>query len=93
MNLEYCEAISTHTLQLEPILKHHLGSNNSITSTSSRSPSPQLFTLAMTYHGQLLREESYIQMPFLLEYLPFLNLFDGPEVSVYEVLAILANPS
>jgi hypothetical protein len=46
----------------------------------------------MAYHGQLLWEEDYISMPFLLEDLPFLNNFHGPEVSVYEVLRILADP-
>jgi hypothetical protein len=40
----------------------------------------------------LVWEQVVIDMPFLLEDLPFLNNFHGPEVSVYEVLAILASP-
>lgn len=31
-------------------------------------------------------------MPFLLEELPFLEQFDGPEVTLQEILHILANP-
>jgi hypothetical protein len=46
----------------------------------------------MAYYGQLLWEEDYISMPFLLEHLPFLAEFNGPEVSIHEILYILANP-
>jgi hypothetical protein len=31
-------------------------------------------------------------MPFLLDDLPFLEEFRGPEVSIFEVLEILADP-
>jgi hypothetical protein len=57
--------------------------NNSNNMNMSRNMSPP---------DLLIPEQEFIEMPFLLEDLPFLAEFSGPEVTIDEALWLLANP-